>query len=193
MLLYILIPILLIILLIFSLGSIETLILLSALLFSTIIYIGIVCLQDNNKCLSKTNSGYQMMLPIMGYIAPFDNLKKNGVNMFLQNLISFRAPYVYNLIGLFIGFIFVYAYKIGEEREDNQCTDQKREIIDKIKLAKEKNNAKKEKEDKEMEEKLTLLKDREESLLKEVKDNEENKQKIRNEILKLVNIEEEIN
>ena len=106
MLLYILIPILLIIFLIFSLGSIETLILISAILFSTIIYTGLICLKDDNKCLSKTNTGYQMMLPIMGYVAPFENLNKNGFTMFLQNLISFRAPYIYNLIGLIIGLIF---------------------------------------------------------------------------------------
>lgn len=192
MLLYILIPILLIIFLIFSLGSIETLILLSAILFSTIIYTGVICLQDDNKCLMNTNSGYQMILPIMGYIAPFENLKKNGFTMFLQNLVSFRTPYVYNIIGLIIGLIFVYAYKIGEENEVNECSDQKKEIINKIKIAKEKNNSVREKEDEIMEEKMTLLRDRETNLLEEVKENEDDKQKIRNEILKLVNVEEEI-
>lgn len=193
MLLYTLIPILLIIFMIISLGSIETLILLSAILFSSIIYTGVICLQDDNKCLSKTNSGYQMMLPIMGYVAPFENLKKNGFGVFLQNLISFRAPYIYNLIGLIVGLIFVYAYKIGEEKEVNECSDQKKEIIDKIKIAKAKNNATREKEDEVMEEKMNLLRERESNLLEEVKENEENKKAIRNEILKLVNVEEELN
>ena len=112
--------------------------------------------------------------------------------MFLQNLISFRAPYIYNFFGLIIGIIFVYAYKIGEEKEYNECNYQKKEIINKIKLAKEKNNAVKENDENILEEKINLLRDSESNLLEDVKANEKKKQIIRNEILKLVNVEEEL-
>lgn len=191
MIIYLLVPVLLLILLFLQLGTIESLILLSSILFSTFIFLGIVCLQQDNKCMINTNSGYQILLPLMAYTAPFENLKQNGIMQFIKNMFSLRTPYMYNLVGLIVGMVFVYAYKIGEEQEEESCRNQKRNIISKIKRAKEKDDEKQEKEDNIMEENMLQLKEREDILLQEVQENEEKKQAIRNEILKLVSLPEE--
>ena len=62
-----------------------------------------------------------------GFISPFTNLKKNGLNRFIKNIFSYKTPYLYNLIGLVIAIILIINYKINAKKRQ---LERERELIE---------------------------------------------------------------
>ena len=124
-------------LLTYLLGLIETMILTAFTLLGSVAYLIVKCRTLANKCFDVNK---QLILPLNEYINPIQELKYTGAKSFLAKLISFKYPFIYNIIGLSVGIIAIVLYK----RDIQSSLDEKEKahsnLITRLQIAKKLDN-----------------------------------------------------
>ena len=116
----------------YILGFIESLYLVSCLLISNVFYVSMICARDTNKCKVLDKFKY----PLEGYLAPFDNLKKNGMSFFIKNIFNLRTPYIYNFIGIIFATFIIISHRINKKQQELQREREKIAYEKKLELMK---------------------------------------------------------